>query len=150
MPTCLDSTPEADLRPMLSLEHISLRLGSDEAAPRLLSDISAEFSRGEFVAVIGPSGCGKSTLLKMIAGIASGDEQGIIRWDGRDLSEEDFKPSEFGYVPQFSIAHEELTVEECVDYSARLRVSGLPGEERDPAFRVRLRRRLRWARVVMR
>jgi len=131
MPTCLNSTPEADLRPMLSLEHISLRLGSDEAAPRLLSDISAEFSRGEFVAVIGPSGCGKSTLLKMIAGIASGDEQGIIRWDGRDLSEEDFKPSEFGYVPQFSIAHKELTVEECVDYSARLRVSGLPGEERE-------------------
>jgi ABC-type multidrug transport system ATPase subunit len=117
--------------PMLSLEHISLRLGSDEAAPRLLSDISAEFSRGEFVAVIGPSGCGKSTLLKMIAGIASGDEQGVIRWDGRDLSEEDFKPSEFGYVPQFSIAHEELTVEECVDYSARLRVSGLPVDERE-------------------
>lgn len=116
---------------MLSLEHISLRLGSDENSPRLLSDISAKFSRGEFVAVIGPSGCGKSTLLKMIAGIASGDEQGTIRWDGRDLAEEDFRPSEFGYVPQFSIAHEELTVEECVDYSARLRVAGLSGEKRE-------------------
>ena len=116
---------------MLSLEHVSLRLGSDDDSPRLLSDISAKFSRGEFIAVIGPYGCGKSTLLKMIAGIASGDEQGTIRWDGRDLAEEDFKPSEFGYVPQFSIAHEELTVEECVDYSARLRVSGLSTEERE-------------------
>ena len=116
---------------MLSLENLSLRLGSEEDAPRLLSDISATFSRGQFIAVIGPSGCGKSTLLKMIAGIASGDEEGTIRWDGRDLGEEDFRPSEIGYVPQFSIAYEELTVEECVDYSARLRVASLSGEARD-------------------
>jgi ABC-type multidrug transport system ATPase subunit len=115
---------------MLSLDQLTLRLGSDDDAPRLLSDVSATFRRGEFVAVIGPSGCGKSTLLKMIAGIASGQEEGTIRWDGRDLGEEDFKPSEFGYVPQFSIAHEELTVEECVDYSARLRVAGISSAER--------------------
>ncbi len=115
---------------MLSLDQLTLRLGSDDDATRLLSDVSATFRRGEFVAVIGPSGCGKSTLLKMIAGIASGQEEGTIRWDGRDLGEEDFKPSEFGYVPQFSIAHEELTVEECVDYSARLRVAGISSAER--------------------
>lgn len=113
---------------MLSLESISLRIG--ESGPLLLSDVSASFFQGEFVAVIGPSGCGKSTLLKMIAGIASGQEEGTIRWDGRDLSDEDFKPSEIGYVPQFSIAHEELTVEECVEYSARLRVAGLCREDR--------------------
>jgi ABC-type multidrug transport system ATPase subunit len=115
---------------MLSLDQLTLRLGSDDDSPRLLSDVSASFRRGEFVAVIGPSGCGKSTLLKMIAGIASGQEEGTIRWDGRDLGEEDFKPSEFGYVPQFSIAHEELTVEECVDYSAQLRVAGISSAER--------------------
>lgn len=116
---------------MLLLEDISLRLGSDEDAPQLLSGIFGEFKRGEFVAIIGPSGCGKSTLLKMIAGIAIGEEGGSIKWDGRDLSEEDFKPSEFGYVPQFSIAHEELTVEECIDYSARLRVASLSSDERE-------------------
>lgn len=115
---------------MLSLERISLRISSDEEVRPLLSDVSARFRRGQFVAVIGPSGCGKSTLLKMIAGIASGEEEGIIRWDGRDLGEEDFKPSEFGYVPQFSIAHEELTVRECVDYSCRLRVSELDSKQR--------------------
>jgi len=116
---------------MLSLDELTLTLGSDEDSPRLLSRISATFQRGEFIAVIGPSGCGKSTLLKMIAGIASGDEEGTIHWDGRNLAEEDFNPSEFGYVPQFSIAHEDLTVGECVEYSARLRVSGQSGEERD-------------------
>ena len=115
---------------MLCLKNLSLILGSGEEAQQLLSDISAQFSRGEFVAVIGPSGCGKSTLLKMIAGIATGEEGGQIFWHGRDLAEQDFKPSEIGYVPQFSIAHEELTVEECVDYSARLRVSGLSPDAR--------------------
>ena len=116
---------------MLSLEHLSLRLGADEDSPQLLSDVSAKFQRGEFVAIIGSSGCGKSTLLKMIAGISPGEDEGVIRWDGRDLAEEDFKPSEFGYVPQFSIAYDELTVEESVDYSARLRVSNLSPEERE-------------------
>lgn len=115
---------------MLSLERLTLRISSDEEVRPLLSDVSARFQRGQFVAVIGPSGCGKSTLLKMIAGIASGEEEGIIRWDGRNLGEEDFKPSEFGYVPQFSIAHEELTVWECVDYSCRLRVAGLDARQR--------------------
>ena len=116
---------------MLSLDQLTLTLGTEEDSPRLLSQISATFKRGEFIAVIGPSGCGKSTLLKMIAGIATGQEEGTIHWDGRNLADEDFKPSEFGYVPQFSIAYEDLTVGECVEYSARLRVSGQSGAERD-------------------
>ena len=116
---------------MLSLEGVSLRLGDDDDAPRLLSHLTCSFRRGEFVAVIGPSGCGKSTFLKLIAGIAPGEESGAVRWDGRNLSEEDFHPSEFGYVPQFGIAQEELTAAECVSYSARLRVSGLGSAERD-------------------
>jgi ABC-type multidrug transport system ATPase subunit len=116
---------------MLSIEQLSLRLGNSKDSPQLLSEISGKFARGNFVAIIGPSGCGKSTLLKVIAGIADGDEEGTIRWDGRDLSDEDFKPSEIGYVPQFSIAYEELTVEECVEYSARLRVAGQSGEARE-------------------
>ena len=115
---------------MLSLDQLTLTLGTEEDSPKLLSRISAKFQRGEFIAVIGPSGCGKSTLLKMIAGIATGQEEGSIHWDGRNLAEEDFNPSEFGYVPQFSIAYEDLTVGECVEYSARLRVSGQSGEER--------------------
>ena len=48
---------------MLSLEGVSLRLGDEEEAPRLLSHLNCSFRRGEFVAVIGPSGCGKSTFL---------------------------------------------------------------------------------------
>ena len=42
----------------------------------VMSDISMQVEKGEFIVFVGPSGCGKSTLLRMIAGleqITSGD-----------------------------------------------------------------------------
>lgn len=80
------------------------------------------------MAIVGPSGCGKTTLLKVIAGIAE-QTDGDLRWEGHDLKEEeDLHPGELGYVPQFSVAHELLTVEECVVSSMALRTQ-LPGTE---------------------
>jgi ABC transport system ATP-binding/permease protein len=115
---------------VLELKDATLFIGGGGDVKPLLSDITATFPRGHFGAVIGPSGCGKSTLLKLIAGIAVGEEEGELYWEGRDLmGGADFEPSEIGYVPQFSIAHEELTAFECVEYALRLRVAGLGGEE---------------------
>lgn len=114
---------------MLELKDATLFIGRGEEVKPLLADISAKFPRDHFAAIIGPSGCGKSTLLKLIAGIAQGEEEGEIFWEGRDLmGGADFLPSEIGYVPQFSIAHDELTAWECVAYAIRLRVAGLGGE----------------------
>jgi len=118
---------------VLELRDVTLFIGKGEDVRPLLSDVSGKFPRGHFGAIIGPSGCGKSTLLKVITGIAHGDEEGEIHWDGRNLMEEDFSPSEIGYVPQFSIAHDELTVRECVAYSMKLRVRGMQGDPLDEA-----------------
>jgi len=118
---------------VLELRDVTLFIGQGEEVRPLLADVSARFPRGHFGAIIGPSGCGKSTLLKVITGIAHGDEEGQIHWDGRDLMEEDFSPSEIGYVPQFSIAHDELTVRECVAYAMKLRVRGMHGDPLDEA-----------------
>ena len=124
-----------DALAMLTLEEIAVQIGVGEAAQVLLGDVSVQAARGELVGIIGPSGCGKSTLLKIIAGLME-PTAGAIRWDGRDLEGEgDFAPAELGYVPQFSLAHDGLTVYECVDYAARLRVDGLDREQR--AERVR-------------
>ena len=111
---------------MLELIDVTLFVGAGEDVRPLLSDVNARYGERHFGAIIGPSGCGKSTLLKVIAGIAPGEEEGAIWWHGRNVAETDFSPSEIGYVPQFSIAHEELTVRECVSYSMRLRVRGVP------------------------
>ena len=122
---------------MLSLEEISLQIGTgtDEedasAARKLLDDVSLRMRRGQLVGVVGPSGCGKSTLLKLIAGLLE-PTAGAVRWDGRNLAHEgDLPPHELGYVPQFSLAHDRLTVRECVDYAARLRVAGSDPAARD-------------------
>ncbi len=107
---------------MLELTDLSLSLGHGENAQTLLHEISLRLPRGHFAAIIGPSGCGKSTLLKAIAGIKE-HTLGTIFWEGRDLSSQgDMDPHEIGYVPQFSIAHDLLTVAESVEGALRLRV----------------------------
>ncbi len=116
---------------MLELQDVSLFVGRGDASQAILADVSLKFPRRHYAAIIGPSGCGKSTLLKAIAGIANGREEGEIHWDTRNLIEHDFAPSEIGYVPQFSIAHEELTARECVEAAVKLRLRGARGESLD-------------------
>ena len=99
-----------DVSTVLELRDVTLSVRQDGEIKPLLADVSAMFPRGHFAAILGPSGCGKSTLLKVITGIAHGEEEGEIYWDGRDLIHHDFSPSEIGYVPQFGITHEDLTV----------------------------------------
>ena len=107
---------------MLEARNICLEVDNDGESLFLLSDVNFCIPRGHFTAIVGPSGCGKTTLLKAIAGIKE-TTSGSFFWEGRDLAEDrDFEPYEIGYVPQFSIAYEELTVDENVESSARLRV----------------------------
>jgi ABC-type multidrug transport system ATPase subunit len=113
---------------MLDLHDLTLQLDAAPDAPRLLDGIHARFSRQHFAAILGPSGCGKSTLLKAIAGLAE-TTGGQIRWEGRDLAEKDMDPHEIGYVPQFSIAYDLLSVRESVEGALRLRVAGLAAAE---------------------
>ena len=114
---------------MLELNDVSLQVGSGVEEAVLLSEITATLPQAHFAAVLGPSGCGKSTLLKVIAGLIE-HTMGRVKWDGRDLAEEgDLDPHEIGYVPQFSIAYERLTVWENVQAALRLRVAGLTNDE---------------------
>lgn len=106
---------------MLELQNIQFTVQKGQEELRLLKDIDLKVPTGHFMAIVGPSGCGKSTLLKLIAGINQ-ESDGSIFWNGRNLSEEgDLEHSEIGYVPQFSIAYEELTVEENIESTIRLR-----------------------------
>ena len=117
---------------MLELQDLTLLRpdGHEEDAP-ILGDLVARIPvRGHFLAVVGPSGCGKSTLLKVIAGLAE-PSAGRVLWEGRDLAAEgDLAAHEVGYVPQFSIAYDALTVRESVETASRLRLSGGETEER--------------------
>ena len=107
---------------MLELQEVSFIIRKDGGEVPLVDRVSIRVPKGHFMAIVGPSGCGKTTLLKTIAGL-NPESAGTLFWDSRNLSKEgDFSPSEIGYVPQFSIAYDPLTVDESVEAATRLRV----------------------------
>ncbi|MGI8604648.1 MAG: ATP-binding cassette domain-containing protein [Verrucomicrobiales bacterium] len=116
---------------MLELKDITYHLpNAVEASDTLLRDVSFRVPEGHFLAVVGPSGCGKTTLLKILAGILI-ESSGEIRWRGNNLMDEtELEPTDLGYVPQFSVAYEHLTVAENINAAARLRVRSRSGFER--------------------
>ena len=107
---------------MLELQDVCFTIRKDGADQNLVDQISLRIPSGHFMAIVGPSGCGKTTLLKTIAGLQP-ESSGALLWEGRNLATEgDFAPSEIGYVPQFSVAYDPLTVDESVEAATRLRV----------------------------
>ena len=65
----------------VALDSIGLRFGSYG----VLSNLSFEVSRGQFVALVGPTGCGKSSVLNLVAGLLK-PSTGLLRAGGRLLN----------------------------------------------------------------
>ena len=116
---------------MLELKDVCYTIKKDGEDLNLIDAASLQIPRGHFCAIVGPSGCGKTTLLKTIAGL-NPESSGGLYWEGRNLSDDDdLEPSEIGYVPQFSIAYDPLTVDESIEAVTRLRVAVRNTEELD-------------------
>lgn len=91
---------------------------------QLLRDVSFTALDGEVVGIMGPSGSGKTSLLNVLAGFDPPTRgkvlvQGQSIFDGTELASG--MGALVGHAPQFDVAHELLTVEEAVRYSAKLR-----------------------------
>ena len=115
---------------MLELKEIHYTIPRADEEVHLLRDVTFMVKAGHFMAIVGPSGCGKTTLLKVIAGLKL-ESSGDVFWRGESLGEDgDIAPQELGYVPQFSIAYDQLTVEESIAAAAQLRTRA-GGEELD-------------------
>ncbi len=110
---------------MLELRNVSYTVKKDGEELDLLHDVSLGLPESHFVAVVGPSGCGKTTLIKTVAGILE-ESAGTLLWQGLDLADDaELEASEIGYVPQFSVAYDHLTIEESIESSVELRVKTL-------------------------
>ncbi len=116
---------------MLELQDVCFTIKKDGESINLVDVVNIKIPRGHFMAIVGPSGCGKTTLLKTIAGL-NPESSGGLFWEGRNLSVDgDLEASDIGYVPQFSIAYDPLTVDESVEAATKLRVKVRDNEELD-------------------
>ncbi|NJK90373.1 MAG: ATP-binding cassette domain-containing protein [Blastochloris sp.] len=113
-----------DITRMLILNQVEVGIPDRPMLPALLKGVSLQYPQGHLGAIIGPSGCGKSSLLKAVSGILE-HQAGELFWRGRNLAEagSDLRAHELGYVPQFSIFHEDLSVAEIISDAAALRLS---------------------------
>lgn len=105
--------------PSCGLAVVAAGVGVQVDGNTILQPTSLHLRAGELVAIIGESGAGKSTLLKALAGVSL-PTQGSVLIGGEPVQG---RRSELGYVPQFDIVHDQLTVAEALDFSARLRLS---------------------------
>lgn len=92
----------------------------------LLSGISFTVEAGEIVCLLGASGSGKSTLLRIIAGLETPENGGVL-WDGADLASVPAHQRNFGLVFQDYALFPHLTVAENVAFG--LKMQNLPQDE---------------------
>lgn len=100
-----------------------------------ISGSNLSIEPGQLVAFVGGSGAGKSSLLTTIVG-QNLEYQGQILVNGNELRETYGSiKQEIGFVPQDDIVHLDLTVEEVLRYSARLKIPDID-EQRAAVERV--------------
>jgi multiple sugar transport system ATP-binding protein len=68
--------------PHVQLDGITKSFG----AVNVLSPLSLDIEKGEFVVLVGPSGCGKTTTLRILAGLETASA-GRVSINGRDVTE---------------------------------------------------------------
>jgi len=95
-----------DNHPFIHFDQLSKTYREGNQTRTVLDNASAEFIRGEFVAIVGKSGSGKSTLLNLISGIDKAD-CGDLYFDGINLNTLDdlqrtiFRRQNIGFIFQF-------------------------------------------------
>jgi ABC transport system ATP-binding/permease protein len=119
-PLLSQSAPTAPLNPLrLDACDLVYRVG----ALKLLDDISLSILPTEFVTIVGVSGAGKSTLLNALSGFRPAT-RGSVFVNGNSLYQNyDAYRTELGYVPQDDIIHQDLTVQQALDFAAQLRLN---------------------------
>lgn len=84
-------------------------------------DLRLHLGQGEVLGLLGPNGAGKSTTLQMLSG-ALAPHGGQIRIDGIDLLESPREARQrLGFLPERPPLYRDMTVDESLDYAARLR-----------------------------
>ncbi len=86
-----------------------------------VDNINFKLHRGEVVGFLGPNGAGKTTSMQMISGVLAASS-GQITIAGQDILEQAKQAkSHIGFLPESPPLYSDLTVDEYLDYAAKLR-----------------------------
>lgn len=88
----------------------------------ILKDVTLDIERCTFVGIVGGSGQGKSTLLNALCGINPATQGSVYINDVPLNDTRQMTAAGIGFVPQDDIVHMEITVEQALHFSARLRL----------------------------
>ena len=104
-------------QPILKVENLSHRYSVQWA----IRDINFEITQNGVYGLLGSNGAGKSTTMNIICGVLKQTE-GNVSIKGVDMRENPVEAKRhIGFLPQKPPLHTDLTVEEYLTYSARLR-----------------------------
>lgn len=88
----------------------------------LLDGVNLVIRPHEFVCLLGPSGSGKSTLLGVLSG-RTDPGSGTVEVNGQNLHAQfDALKQDIALVPQKDLLHDNLTLDQALGYTARLRL----------------------------
>src|SRR5262245_2603078 len=85
-----------------------------------LKELTLEWSDGGAYALLGPSGCGKTTLLNIISGLVRPTE-GMVLFDGVDLTNVPTDRRDIAQVFQFPVVYDTMTVYDNLAFPLRNR-----------------------------
>lgn len=86
------TTVDASARPVVELDHVSVRLGARD----IWRDATLSIAEGEFIVALGPNGAGKSSLLRLLLGLIT-PSSGRVSIFGEPSRRGN---PQIGYVPQ--------------------------------------------------
>ncbi len=106
-----------------------LGFSDKQQAKQILHNVDIDINPREFVALVGSSGGGKSTLMKALIGLSPATS-GTVLINGDNLYEHlDIYSHLIGYVPQDDIIHQDLPVQQVLNYAFQLRVPHKTGAD---------------------
>ncbi|GAP10084.1 ABC-type uncharacterized transport system, ATPase component [Bellilinea caldifistulae] len=98
----------------IKVNQISKRFGNQQAVDR----VSFEVEPGEIFGLLGPNGAGKTTSIRIILDIFKPDS-GEVEILGGKMTDE--KKNQIGYLPEERGLYQDITLEVCLNYLARLK-----------------------------
>jgi len=98
----------------------------------VVDGINLTIKPGEIIGLLGPNGAGKTTTIRILAGVLP-PTHGMVTIDGKNFNDHEFDlKKRIGYMPENNPLYEELTVEEHLQFWARMKQ--IPENHRDEAI----------------